>query len=50
MTRDRFIDAMSQAAAMVSGATTDGPASRAGVTVSSLCSLSADPPAPIGKP
>ena len=44
MTRDRFLDAMSQAAAMVSLATTDGPAGRAGVTVSSLCSLSADPP------
>ena len=44
MTRDRFIDAMSRAAAMVSVATTDGPAGRAGVTVSSLCSLSADPP------
>ena len=44
MTRDRFLDAMSQAAAMVSVATTDGPAGRAGMTVSSLCSLSADPP------
>lgn len=44
MTRDRFLDAMSQAAATVSVATTDGPAGRAGMTVSSLCSLSADPP------
>ena len=44
MTRDRFLDAMSQAAATVSLATTDGPAGRAGMTVSSLCSLTADPP------
>jgi len=41
MTRDRFLDAMSQAATTVSLATTDGPAGRAGMTVSSLCSLSA---------
>ena len=44
MTRDRFLDAMSQAATTVSLATTDGPAGRAGMTVSSLCSLSAGPP------
>ena len=30
MTRDRFLDAMSQAATTVSLATTDGPAGRAG--------------------
>ena len=44
MLRDRFIEAMSQAAATVSVVTTDGPAGRAGVTVSALCSVSAEPP------
>jgi flavin reductase len=44
MLRDRFLDAMSQAAASVSVVTTDGPAGRAGVTVSAMCSVSADPP------
>jgi flavin reductase len=44
MLRDRFLDAMSQAAATVSVVTTDGPAGRAGVTVSALCSVSAEPP------
>ncbi len=44
MLRDRFIEAMSQAAATVSVVTTDGTAGRAGVTVSALCSVSAEPP------
>ena len=44
MLRDRFIEAMSHAAATVSVVTTDGPAGRAGVTVSALCSVSAEPP------
>ncbi len=44
MLRTRFVEAMSQAAATVSVVTTDGPAGRAGVTVSALCSVSADPP------
>ncbi len=44
MLRDRFLEAMSQAAATVSVVTTDGPAGRAGVTVSALCSVSAEPP------
>jgi flavin reductase len=44
MLRDCFLEAMSQAAATVSVVTTDGPAGRAGVTVSALCSVSAEPP------
>ncbi len=44
MLRTRFLEAMGQAAATVSVVTTDGPAGRAGVTVSALCSVSADPP------
>ena len=44
MLRDQFIEAMSQAVATVSVVTTDGAAGRAGVTVSAMCSVSADPP------
>ncbi|PWJ19183.1 flavin reductase family protein [Jannaschia seohaensis] len=44
--RDRFIQAMSRAAATVSVVTTDGPAGRAGVTVSAMTSVSADGDAP----
>ena len=36
---------MSRVASGVSVVTTDGPAGRAGLTVSAMCSLSADPPA-----
>ena len=44
--RDAFLDGMSQAACTVSIVTTDGPAGRAGVTVSAMCSVSADTPGP----
>ncbi len=44
MLRDRYLEAMGEAAATVSVVTTDGPAGRAGVTVSAMCSVSADPP------
>lgn len=44
-TRTDFISAMRQVASGVSVVTTDGPAGRAGLTVSAMCSLSADPPA-----
>ncbi len=40
--RDRFIGAMARAACTVSIVTTDGPAGRAGVTVSAMASVSAD--------
>ncbi|MCY3877659.1 MAG: LysR substrate-binding domain-containing protein [Rhodobacteraceae bacterium] len=40
--RDRFIAAMSRAANSVNVVTTDGPAGRAGVTVSAMSSVSAD--------
>jgi flavin reductase (DIM6/NTAB) family NADH-FMN oxidoreductase RutF len=46
MLRERFLEGMSRAACTVSLVTTDGPAGRAGVTVSAMSSLSADPPAP----
>ena len=42
--RDRFLQGMSQLASPVSVVTTDGPGGRAGVTVSAVCSVSADPP------
>lgn len=42
--RDAFIGAMRQVAATVTVVTTDGPAGRAGATVSAFTSLSADPP------
>lgn len=41
---DRFREAMRRMATGVSVITTDGPAGRFGVTVSSMCSLSLDPP------
>ena len=42
--RERFLQGMSQLASPVLVVTTDGPAGRAGVTVSAMCSVSADPP------
>lgn len=42
--RDRFITGMSNAACTVSVVTTSGPNGRVGVTVSAMCSVSADPP------
>ncbi|SMY07538.1 LysR substrate-binding domain-containing protein [Flavimaricola marinus] len=44
--RDRFLAGMSYAAATVNVVTTDGPAGRAGVTVSAMSSVSADTPKP----
>lgn len=44
--RDRFLGGMSLAACTVSIVTTDGPAGRAGVTVSAMSSVSADTPRP----
>lgn len=44
--RTDFVHAMSRAAATVSVVTTDGPAGRAGVTVSAMTSVSADGEAP----
>lgn len=44
--RDAFLEAMSRIASTVSVVTTDGPAGRAGATVSSLVSVSADSPRP----
>lgn len=44
--RTEFVHAMSRAAATVSVVTTDGPAGRAGVTVSAMTSVSADGDAP----
>ena len=43
--REAFLAAMRQVAATVTVVTTDGPAGRAGATVSAFTSLSADPPA-----
>lgn len=40
--RDRFVEGMSHAACTVNIVTTDGPAGRAGVTVSAMASVSAD--------
>ena len=42
--RSQFIEGMSHVACTVNVVTTDGPYGRAGLTVSSMCSLSADPP------
>ena len=42
--REDFLEGMSLAAQTVSVVTTDGRAGRAGVTVSAMCSVSADPP------
>lgn len=44
--RDSFLEAMSCTAATVSIVTTDGPAGRAGVTISAMTSVSADSPSP----
>lgn len=44
MLKDKFIEGMSRSASTVSVVTTDGTAGRAGVTVSTLCSVSAEPP------
>lgn len=44
--RDRFISGMSRVAATVNVVTTDGPAGRAGATVSAMSSVSADTPKP----
>ncbi len=44
--RQLFLQGMSHAACTVSIVTTDGPAGRAGVTVSAMSSVSADGPAP----
>ena len=44
--RSRFLAGMSHAAATVNVVTTDGPAGRAGVTVSAMSSVSADTPKP----
>ncbi len=42
--RDAFLDAMRLVASTVTVVTTDGPAGKAGATVSAFTSLSADPP------
>lgn len=42
--REAFLTAMRQVAATVTVVTTDGPAGKAGATVSAFTSLSADPP------
>jgi flavin reductase (DIM6/NTAB) family NADH-FMN oxidoreductase RutF len=44
--RSIFLEGMSHAASTVNIVTTDGPAGRAGVTVSAMTSVSADTPAP----
>ena len=44
--RDSFLQGMSRAAQTVNIVTTDGPAGRAGVTVSAMASVSADTPQP----
>ena len=44
--RQLFLDGMSRAAATVSVVATDGPAGRAGVTVSAMASVSADGESP----
>lgn len=45
--RQTYLDGMSRAAAAVSIVTTDGPAGRAGVTVTAMTSVSADAPRPV---
>jgi flavin reductase (DIM6/NTAB) family NADH-FMN oxidoreductase RutF len=45
--RTRFLQGMSRAATTVSVVTTDGPAGRAGVTVSAMSSVTADTPQPV---
>ncbi|MFT5258816.1 MAG: flavin reductase (DIM6/NTAB) family NADH-FMN oxidoreductase RutF [Saprospiraceae bacterium] len=44
MSRDQFLEGMSHAACTVSVITTDGDHGKEGVTVSAMCSVSADPP------
>ena len=44
MVRDAFLQGMSSMASTVSVVATDGRAGRQGVTVSAMCSVSADPP------
>ena len=44
--KEAYLEAMSRAAHSVTVMTTDGPAGRAGVTVSAMCSVSLDGPAP----
>ena len=44
MLRDQFLQGMSNAASTVSIVTSDGQAGRAGLTVSAMSSVSADPP------
>lgn len=44
--KEEFLNAMSKAANSVTVVTTDGDAGRVGVTVSAMCSVSADGPAP----
>jgi flavin reductase (DIM6/NTAB) family NADH-FMN oxidoreductase RutF len=44
---ERFREAMRRTASGVAILTTDGPAGRAGVTISTLCSLSMEPPSVI---
>lgn len=43
--RTIFLEAMRSAVSSVTVVTTDGPGGRAGLTLSAMCSLSADPPA-----
>lgn len=45
--RTQFLQAMAHTACTVNVITTDGPAGRAGVTVSAMASVSADGPAPV---
>jgi flavin reductase len=44
MLKDQFLEGMSRSASTVSVVASDGPVGRAGVTVSTLCSVSAEPP------
>jgi len=44
-TRQAFLEGMSQAASSVTVVTTDGAAGKAGLTVSAMCSVTADDPA-----
>lgn len=44
METEVFLEAMSNASTSVNIVTTDGPAGRAGVTISAMCSVSADHP------
>lgn len=44
METDKFLDAMSNASTSVNIVTTDGSAGRVGVTISAMCSVSADHP------